>query len=166
MIKLGGWIQIDDRVFELLDEATRNQLLQAVIAAERKASFFQVGGLPHFASVQWKEAILGFLDGMWRGDPLGGKPKLIANDFGWELNRATGRYEIWNPHRTSRKAALPDVQNGAEALQTGCGRAEMEQALARFVKDDGITLLAMADETGKALLYLWKTENPAVLGFY
>lgn len=111
----------------------------------------QVAGSRCYDSNRWREAILAFLFGLWRGDRyICGRPKIHFGSLCLRLDWEERRYFAYGKGADT----IPDILLGLETLEIGDSQLGVENGLVRFVKDDKIGMLTIHFQRGS--MTLWK----------
>lgn len=119
----------------------------------------QAGGHTHFPARLWREAILFYLNGMWAAkQEVIYRPKLIFGTVTLRLDVEAQKYFAYG---AGNEENVPLTGRGHELI-VGCQRAEVEQALIRFVKDEAVGALTI--QLGPGTLCLWKKERRSEYG--
>ena len=113
---------------------------------------FPVAG-KFFEPYDWKQALTHYLSGVWRGLTHNAMLQFIFADshVALHLNAATGEY-------AASGAAQSGYMKTGHCLQVSNARAEVEQGLIRFLRDDTIRQLEIVLTVCSGVL-LSKAEN-------
>ena len=131
---------------------------------ETKYKDLQVSGSECFSEHRWREAVLYYLFGIW-GDKqeVTYRPKISFGNVTLRLDLSTAEYYAYG---VSTPELHPEFTD-AEILQVESGKQnDVEAALARFVKNDGIRLLIITLPLSKnGALALWKKYRRGQYGY-
>ncbi len=125
----------------------------------------QVSGLPsqEFPEARWREAILFYLFGIWAGrESVTYRPKIILGDITLRLDPSEGVYYAYGANIETLPLTLPAGERDDHLVMRTWKQAEVEVALARFVKNDRIRWLTLQLQHGR--LVLWKKPRRSQYG--
>ena len=133
-----------------------NQLVQRL--AGIVSNDIQVSGLPsqEFPESRWREAILFYLFGIWSGrESVMYRPKIGFGDITLRLALGDGEYYAYGTPNEELPAEHPIGERDDHIVVRSWKQADVEVALARFVKDDRIKWLTLSFRYSGRLV-LWK----------
>ena len=121
----------------------------------------QVSGFECFEENRWREAILSYLFGVW-GNLKGVmyRPKMMFGGITLRLHQSAGEYYAYGPKTHEDPPAVRRLEEHL-VLKTW-EQPEVEVALARFVKDNGLRQLTLPFRHGE--LRLWKKSQRGQYG--
>ena|SRR3989338_4400607 len=127
----------------------------------------QVSGLPsqEFPESRWREAILFYLFGIWTNrQSVTYRPKINFGDITLRLDTSSGEYYAYGtPHEEMDLYQLRFREEEKLYVRSG-KQADVEVALARFVKNDRIRLLTLYLPRSFGRVELWKKSRRGQYG--
>ena len=140
-----------------------NQLVQRL--AWIVSNDIQVSGLTsqEFPESRWREAILFYLFGIWADrQSVTYRPKIGFGDITLRLDPGDGEYYAYGTAHEELPYPFP-VREDEKLTVTSWKQADVEVALARFVKNDRIKLLTLCLRYSGRLM-LWKKSRRGQYG--
>lgn len=125
----------------------------------------QVSGLTsqEFPESRWREAILFYLFGVWADrQSVTYRPKISFGDITLRLDPSSGEYYAYGTPTEELPYPFP-VREDEKLTVRSLRQADVEVALARFVKNDRIKLLTICSECSGRLM-LWKKSRRGQYG--
>ena len=111
-----------------------------------------VSGRKVFHEDKWRDCILYYLNGIWSGNlDVTWRPRLYFGGITLRLDEEKGEYFAYGRSQLDPRPEFADN----EMLTVGSAQLEIQDGLARFVKNDRIKFLDMGMANG-GLVRLWK----------